>query len=157
MRLLNVRIEPWEEADLPLLVRLNAPEMMEHLGGPETDVQTAARHRRYVETAQSDTAFVFKILLDPGEQAAGQVTFWERIWHDESVYEMGWGRPGAGSGARDGTAEVSACLSLGGQCGLERPVSQARLRASWRNRCRISARTHHAVQRLAVRSCRCGA
>jgi RimJ/RimL family protein N-acetyltransferase len=91
MRLLNVRIEPWQEADFPLLVRLNAPEMMEHLGGPETEDQTAARHRRYVETAKSDTAFVFKIVLDPGEQAAGQVTFWERTWHDENVYEMGWG------------------------------------------------------------------
>jgi RimJ/RimL family protein N-acetyltransferase len=91
MRLLNVRLEPWREADFPLLVRLNAPEMMEHLGGAETDQQTAARHRRYLETAKSDVAFVFKIVVDPGDKAAGQVTFWERTWQDETVYEMGWG------------------------------------------------------------------
>jgi RimJ/RimL family protein N-acetyltransferase len=90
MRLLNVRLEPWQEADFSLLIRLNSPEMMEHLGGPETDEQTAARHRRYVETAKSDTAFVFKVVVDPGEHAAGQVTFWQRTWQDEMVYEMGW-------------------------------------------------------------------
>jgi hypothetical protein len=29
----EVRLVPWSEDDLPLLIRLNAPEMTEHLGG----------------------------------------------------------------------------------------------------------------------------
>jgi len=38
---LTVSLEPWTEADLPLLVRLNAPGMMTHRGGPETAEQLA--------------------------------------------------------------------------------------------------------------------
>ncbi|MBD0382969.1 hypothetical protein [Paenibacillus sedimenti] len=40
----QVRIEHWAEGDLELLRRMNAPEMMEHLGGPETEDQILARH-----------------------------------------------------------------------------------------------------------------
>jgi hypothetical protein len=36
-----IQLEPWGEADMPLLVRLNAPEMTEHIGGPETSEQLA--------------------------------------------------------------------------------------------------------------------
>jgi hypothetical protein len=32
-----IQIKPWEDKDLDLLFRLNAPEMMQHLGGPESD------------------------------------------------------------------------------------------------------------------------
>ena len=45
----QVRIEPWAEADLELLYRMNVPEMLEHLGGSETEDQILARHKRYVE------------------------------------------------------------------------------------------------------------
>src|SRR5579859_3803509 len=43
-----VRLVAWTEEDLPLLVGLNAPEMKEQLGGPETPEQVEARHRQYV-------------------------------------------------------------------------------------------------------------
>jgi len=33
----QVRIEPYSEPDLGLLMRNNAPEMTEHIGGPESD------------------------------------------------------------------------------------------------------------------------
>ncbi|WP_425148000.1 GNAT family N-acetyltransferase [Deinococcus sp.] len=44
-----VHLRPWSEDDLSLLTRLlGDPEMMTHLGGPETPEQIAARHGRYL-------------------------------------------------------------------------------------------------------------
>lgn len=50
-----MRIEPWDEDDLPLLEQLlGDPAMMEHLGGHESAEQIADRHRRYLAaTAQA--------------------------------------------------------------------------------------------------------
>jgi hypothetical protein len=39
-------LAPWTEDDLPLLAGLNAPEMTEHLGGPESPDQVRERLRR---------------------------------------------------------------------------------------------------------------
>jgi RimJ/RimL family protein N-acetyltransferase len=96
----QVRLVPWGEDDLPLLIRLNAPEMTEHLGGPETEEQVLLRHQRYVAAAQSGIfrdsdsshrAFVFKAVLEPEGVGVGSVNFWDREWKGEQVYEMGWG------------------------------------------------------------------
>jgi len=86
-----IRLEPWTEEDFPLLVRLNAPEMTEHLGGPETDEQLRRRHERYVRLADSTEAFIFKVVLESTGEVAGNVNFWEREWQGRPVYEMGWG------------------------------------------------------------------
>lgn len=86
-----VELAPWSDDDLPLLVRLNAPEMTEHLGGPETTAQVEARHRRYLAAASSDTVHVYKVVLLPEGAPVGGVNFWEREWRGETVYEMGWG------------------------------------------------------------------
>jgi RimJ/RimL family protein N-acetyltransferase len=96
---LIVRLAPWGEDDLPLLVRLNAPEMTEHLGGPETEEQVLLRHQRYVAAARSGIvrdsdreyhAFIFKAVFEPDGVDVGNVNFWDREWKGESVYEMGW-------------------------------------------------------------------
>src|SRR5260370_35733841 len=107
---LTVSLEPWTEADLPLLVRLNAPGMMTRLGGPETAEQLATRHRRYVEAANLDSTYVFSIIIDPGHLPVGQVAFWERSWREEAVFGMGWGGgPGYqchGIGSRGGAVAL---------------------------------------------------
>lgn len=87
----EVRLEVWTDDDLPLLRRLNEPAMTLHLGGPETEEQIQRRHRRYVLAATSDTVFVYRVSLADEGLPAGQVTFWERTWRNELVYEMGWG------------------------------------------------------------------
>ncbi|MEU8761119.1 GNAT family N-acetyltransferase [Streptomyces sp. NPDC048659] len=90
----TVRLEPWSDADFGLLKAMNAPELMEHLGGPETDEQLAARQLRY-ELLSADPGrpgSMFRIVLLPEEVPAGAIGFWE---HREGaseppVYETGW-------------------------------------------------------------------
>jgi RimJ/RimL family protein N-acetyltransferase len=88
---LQVRIEPWADADLALLYRLNAPEMLEHLGGPENEEQILARHKRYVEIAGKGIGHMFSIVLLPELEAVGNTGYWERVWQEETLYEIGWG------------------------------------------------------------------
>ena len=82
----DVRIEPWGEGDHDLLRRTNAPEMTRYLGGPETEEQLLARHRRYV--AGND---MYRVVLLPGGDVVGSVGFWEREWRGGTVYAAGWG------------------------------------------------------------------
>lgn len=95
----QVRLVPWSDDDLPLLVRQNAPEMTDHLGGPETEEQVLLRHQRYVGIARSGVigdsgtelkAFVFKVVLESEGLGVGSVNFWDSERKGEPVYEMGW-------------------------------------------------------------------
>ncbi|MEU4541390.1 GNAT family N-acetyltransferase [Streptosporangium sp. NPDC023825] len=85
-----VRLDPWAETDLDLLRRINAPEMTEHLGGPETEEKLLDRHRRYVDIAGKETGRMFAVVLLPELQRVGSIGYWERVWRDETVYETGW-------------------------------------------------------------------
>jgi RimJ/RimL family protein N-acetyltransferase len=88
MNALQVRIEPWADADLALLRLMNAPEMMEHLGGPETEEQILARHKRYVEIGGRGTGRMFSIVLLPELETIGSVGFWDSVWQEETTYEI---------------------------------------------------------------------
>ena len=55
----EVILQPWSENDLPLLHQLlGDPEMMAHLGGPETPEQIQKRHQRYLQLPATDHMFV---------------------------------------------------------------------------------------------------
>jgi RimJ/RimL family protein N-acetyltransferase len=84
-----ITLEPWSEDDLDLLRRANAPELMVHLGGPETDEQVVARHKRYV-AGDTFTGQMFSIRLVPGREPVGTVGYWEKEWLGETVWESGW-------------------------------------------------------------------
>lgn len=88
-----VRIEPWSEDDFDLLRAANAPELMDHLGGPETEEQLIKRHLRYVDlnTDRTGKGRMYRIVLSAGGEAAGTVGFWEKTWDGQQVYETGWG------------------------------------------------------------------
>jgi RimJ/RimL family protein N-acetyltransferase len=86
----QVRLEPWSADDLWLLRRTNAPEMTDHLGGPETEQQLLARHQRY-QRISGTAGTMFRVVLRPGGEVAGSIGYWERTWQDEPVYETGWG------------------------------------------------------------------
>ena len=82
-----VRIEPWREDDLQLLEKLMGdPEMTAHLGGPESPEKMAERQSRY---ERSDSG-MFRIVDGATGEAVGSVGYWERTWHGELVYEIGW-------------------------------------------------------------------
>ncbi|MEA2504476.1 MAG: hypothetical protein QOG36_1519 [Actinomycetota bacterium] len=107
----QVRIEPWKEDDLALLRRKNAPEMMEHLGGPETEDRILRRHRRYVDLAGTGTGRMFSIVLLPEGEAVGSVGYWERVWAEETVYETGWSVLPPFQGRGIATAAVVAAVA----------------------------------------------
>ncbi|MFK4067675.1 GNAT family N-acetyltransferase [Streptomyces sp. NPDC029674] len=92
-----IRLEPWsDEGGLALLLRLNTPEMTEHLGGPETPEKVADRHRRYLRL--DGKGEMFRITLDGVDgvdgvdgEVAGSIGYWETTWQGEPVWETGWG------------------------------------------------------------------
>jgi RimJ/RimL family protein N-acetyltransferase len=88
----NVRIDPWRDTDrfLDLQRRINAPEMMTHLGGPETDEQVIARHKRYAGIAEKGTGRMFGVVVLPEGEAAGGIGYWETELRGEQIYETGW-------------------------------------------------------------------
>jgi RimJ/RimL family protein N-acetyltransferase len=89
MSMVEVDLRPWTEHDLPLLQQLlGDPDMMAHLGGPETPEQIEKRHQRYLHLPETDHMFV--ILWGPSSLVAGSIGYWEKNWRDELVYEMGW-------------------------------------------------------------------
>ncbi|NRQ32601.1 GNAT family N-acetyltransferase [Nonomuraea sp. NN258] len=85
-----VRLEPWSAADLDLLRRLNAPEMMEHLGGPESEEQVQRRHQRYLTPGPAGSGGMFRVVTPADGRAVGSIGYWERDWRGETVYETGW-------------------------------------------------------------------
>ncbi|MFN2590929.1 MAG: GNAT family N-acetyltransferase [Actinomycetota bacterium] len=86
-----VRIEPWGSGDLALLVKvMGDPEMTTHLGGPESTDKINERQLRYERLADSGAGRMFKIVDDSTGEGMGSVGYWDRIWHGEPVYEMGW-------------------------------------------------------------------
>ncbi|MFE4813730.1 GNAT family N-acetyltransferase [Peribacillus simplex] len=82
----KIEIKPWEEKDLELLFQLNAPEMMEHLGGPENNEQILKRHQRYLQIGEKGCMFS----INSRPEAVGSVGYWQTVWNDENVYEIGW-------------------------------------------------------------------
>jgi RimJ/RimL family protein N-acetyltransferase len=83
--LTDVRIEPWDQADLPLLQKLlGDPAMTTYVGGPESPEKIAGRQSRYEQPGSRQ----YRIVVD-GE-GAGWVGYWERDWLDKEVYEVGW-------------------------------------------------------------------
>ncbi len=87
--MVDVQLQPWSEDDLPLLQKLlGDPQMMVHLGGPESPEQIAQRHQRYLRLPEMD--HMFKILWGPKAEAVGSVGYWQKNWRDQPVYETGW-------------------------------------------------------------------
>ncbi|MFB6987734.1 GNAT family N-acetyltransferase [Streptomyces sp. NPDC056230] len=110
----TVRIEAWSDTDLELLRRANAPELMAHLGGPESEEQLLARHERYVALSADRTGRgrMFRIALTDGDEAVGTIGFWERTWQGREVYETGWAVLPGHQGLGIATAATKAVAGL---------------------------------------------
>ncbi|QGQ94112.1 N-acetyltransferase [Paenibacillus psychroresistens] len=108
----KVQIKEWAEENLTLLKLINAPEMMEHLGGPESEEQIIARHKRYLAIGGRGTGRMFSIVLLPGLEVVGSVGYWDSVWQDESVYEIGWSVLPAFQGRGLATAAVAEAIVI---------------------------------------------
>jgi RimJ/RimL family protein N-acetyltransferase len=86
----QIAIEPWTDADLGLLRRLNTPEVWAHLGGPETEEKVIERHARYLDVGPDGSGRMFTVFLLPERVQVGNIGYWEREWQGETVYETGW-------------------------------------------------------------------
>ncbi len=84
----DITLRPWRREDLDLIKRLNAPEMTEHLGGPEPDTKLKERLERYVSAASGNTRM---FVIEVSGIAAGSVGYWPREWQGQPQFETGWG------------------------------------------------------------------
>jgi RimJ/RimL family protein N-acetyltransferase len=87
---LRLRLDPWSAGDFPLLRLLNAPEMTEHLGGPESEEKLHDRQEKYVVGGAAGSGGMFTVVLLNERQAIGSIGYWEREWRGANVYETGW-------------------------------------------------------------------
>jgi RimJ/RimL family protein N-acetyltransferase len=107
----DVALRPWADGDAWLLQRLlGEPDMMGHLGGPESRDAIGARHERYLAADPAGNG-LFAVTLGPRAEAVGWVGFWESVWRGETVWECGWSvLPEAQGG---GVATAAAALMIG--------------------------------------------
>jgi RimJ/RimL family protein N-acetyltransferase len=80
------RLEPWGADDLPLLQKLNDPEMTKHVGGPESPEKLAERQSRYERKGSRQ----YRIADGASGERVGWVGYWETTSHDQLVWEIGW-------------------------------------------------------------------
>jgi RimJ/RimL family protein N-acetyltransferase len=114
-----VRLAPWDQGDLALLVKLNGdPEVMRHLGGPETPAKLAERQGRYEEADSKQ----FKIVDDATGEGVGWVGYWAREWRDEAVFEVGWSVLPAFQGRGLASRATAALLAIASADGGRRFV-----------------------------------
>ena len=89
--MIGVLLQPWSEEDLPLIHTLMSdPDVMAHLGGPETSEQIQRRNKRYAHLSEDGIDHMFKIVLVSTSEAVGKIGYWKKNWRDQLVYEMGW-------------------------------------------------------------------
>ncbi|WP_084106714.1 GNAT family N-acetyltransferase [Demequina sp. NBRC 110056] len=85
----DVRLRRWTDADLPILVASNSPEMTRMLGGPESSAQVRRRHERYLRGWDVGNPRMFSAVSTDG-RPLGSVGWWESTFDDRDVYELGW-------------------------------------------------------------------
>jgi len=103
----SIVLEPWSARGHELLVRLNAPESTEHLGGPETAEQVLRRHRRYLDSTGDGRMF----LVVAEQEVVGSVGYWPRQWGGQEVYETGYGIVREHQGRGFAVAAVGLCAA----------------------------------------------
>ncbi len=86
----DLRLEPWGDGDLDALRRANAPELMAHLGGPETEEKLRERDARYVDGWHTGAATMFRVVTDEHPEGVGVIGYWHHDWLGEPRLEAGW-------------------------------------------------------------------
>ncbi|MDN4613187.1 GNAT family N-acetyltransferase [Leifsonia sp. F6_8S_P_1B] len=85
---MTLRLEPWQEGDLPLLQAANTVDMTRHLGGPESAERLAVRHARYLRGWETGECRMYRIT--DGTGVVGSIGWWSTEWREAEVHETGW-------------------------------------------------------------------
>ncbi|MEO3743722.1 GNAT family N-acetyltransferase [Plantactinospora sp. B24E8] len=85
---MDIRLEPWSEAALDLLRRINTPQMRQHVGGPEPEEKLIARHHRYLTLPTTGRGCMYAVLL--GDEMVGSIAYHRRDWQGRQIFETGW-------------------------------------------------------------------
>lgn len=118
----EVAIRPWATGDLGLLERLlGEPDMMRHLGGPESPDAIRARHERYLASDPAKGG-LFAITIGPDAAAAGCVGYWESVCRGEAVWECGWNVVPEAQGQGVATAGAALMIERARRHGLHRQL-----------------------------------
>ncbi|MET0976780.1 MAG: GNAT family N-acetyltransferase [Leifsonia sp.] len=104
----DLTLVPWSDADLATLRRSNVPEMMEYLGGPESEQKLLERHERYLRLNREGTAQMYRIATAEHPEGVGVIGFWEHDWNAEAALEAGWSVEPAHQGRGLATAALEA-------------------------------------------------
>jgi len=119
---MDVEVHPWSEGDLELLRRANTPELMDWVGGVETDEQVVARHERYLALARNGTGMQFRVTIPGHPEGVGMVGYWLHEWHGEPALESGWSVESEYRGRGIAPAAVVAMLEFARAAGETLPV-----------------------------------
>lgn len=118
----RIALSRWTEADLPLLLRGNTPEMMRFLGGPEPEERVVARHRRVLAGWEDGTTRMYRVSLVATGEAVGSVVCRERDWRGAAVLEAGWSILTTHQGRGLATEAVVALVAAVRAEGWRRPI-----------------------------------
>lgn len=118
----DITLHPWSADDLDLLRRANTPELMDQLGGVETDEQVIARHERYLRMQREGTGFQFRVAIPGHPEGVGITGYWHRDEQGEPVLEAGWSVEEAYRGQGIAPAAVLAMLERARAAGETLPV-----------------------------------
>ena len=118
----DITLRPWSVDDLDLLRRANTPELMDQLGGLETDEQVVARHERYLRMQREGTASQFRIQIPGHPEGVGVIGYWQHEYHGEPALEAGWSVEPAYRGQGIAPAAVIAMLEHARSTGETLPV-----------------------------------
>ncbi|GAA1967563.1 GNAT family N-acetyltransferase [Agromyces allii] len=108
----DVSLVPWSADDLDVLRRANTPELMDQMGGVETDEQVIARHARYLRLRAEGTARHFRIVIPGHPEGVGMVGYWQHEHDGEPALESGWSVEAEYRGLGIAPAAVGAMLEF---------------------------------------------
>ena len=118
----DVELHPWSAGDLDLLRRANTHELMDQLGGVESDEQVIARHERYLRLWREGTGFQFRIVIPGHPEGVGIVGYWHRDENGERALEAGWSVEAEYRGRGIAPAAVVAMLDIARAAGETLPM-----------------------------------
>ncbi|WP_353814675.1 GNAT family N-acetyltransferase [Agromyces sp. SYSU T00266] len=119
----DVALHPWSEGDLDLLRRNNAPELMEHLGGPETDEKVVSRHDRYLRGWHDGSSQMYAIVTPEHPEGVGAIGFWPRDEGGRALFELGWTVQAAFQGRGYARAALALVIDEARTADAARPIA----------------------------------